>query len=86
MSLVDKFREPLHGFPAARCVRRRRRWSHQAGFVVARREVSKILNLLMTRAVARAIMLMPKTARFAALIRFLVLHADPEPARCATRK
>jgi hypothetical protein len=85
LALVAKFREPLHGFTAARCVKRRRRWSHQAGFVVLRREVSKILNRLMTRAVARVIMLVPKTARFAALIRFLVLHADPEPARCATK-
>jgi len=86
LALVAKFREPLHGFPAARCVTRRRRWSHQAGFVVARREVSKILNLLMTLAVAPVIMLVPKTTRFAALIRVAVLRADPEPARCATRK
>jgi hypothetical protein len=91
LALVAKFRDLPPGFPAAGCVTRRRRWSHQAGFVVARREVSKILNLLMTLAVAPVIMFVPKTTRFAALIRFgarllLVLHADPEPARCATRK
>ena len=86
MALVAKFREPLHSFTAARCVEWRRRWSHQAGFVVLRRKVSKILNRFVTLAVARVIMLLPKSARFAALIRVLVLHADPEPARCATRK
>ena len=83
-ALVAKFREPLHSFTAARCVERRRRWSHQAGFIVLRRKVSKILNRFVTRAVARVIMLLPKSARFAALIRVLVLHADPELARSAT--
>ena len=83
-ALVAKFREPLHSFTAARCVERRRWWSHQARFIVLRRKVSKILSRFVTRAVARVIMLVPKSARFAALIRVLVLHADPELARCAT--
>jgi hypothetical protein len=83
-ALVAKFREPLHSFTAARCVERRRRWSHQARFIVLRRKVSKILNRLVTRAIARVIVLWPKSAIFAALIRVLVLHADPELARSAT--
>jgi hypothetical protein len=84
-ALVAKFREPLHSFTAARCVERRRRWSHQARFIVLRRKVSKILNRGVTRAVARAIVLGPKFAMFAALIRcFIFLVEDPELARSAT--
>jgi len=84
-ALVAKFREPLHSFTAARCVERRRRRSYQSRFIVLRRKVSKILNRGVTRAVARAIVLGPKFAMFAALMRcFIFLVEDPELARSTT--
>ena len=72
MALVATVRDMSPGFPAAgcvtQCVTRWRRWSHKERCVVARREISKILNFLMTLAVAPIIMFVPKTTRFAALI------------------
>jgi hypothetical protein len=72
LALVATVRDIPPGFPAAgcvtQCVTRWRRWSLEERCVVAQREISKILNFLMTLATAPIVMVVPKTTRLAALI------------------